>query len=230
MTVLPLFPLGSVLLPGGELGLQIFEPRYVQLLRDLIEAQDVAEPVFGVLAIQKGFEVGADAAGELHEVGCAARITQAFNVAGEQLYGVQAVGTRRFHLDELHTDERHAYPSGDITWWGEPTHDPHDPNGDVAVTLAASLRAEIVTYLHVVGGGGGQTETSELSPPSDATELSYWVAQALSLGVGSIQRLLACPDTSTRLRLGRKMARQELALARTLGATGAAQRPPMNLN
>ncbi len=231
MPSLPLFPLGSALMPGAELGLQIFEPRYVQLLRDLIEGQDSAEPVFGVVAIRRGFEVGTDAAGDLYEVGCAARITQAFAVAGQALFMVQAVGTQRFHLDALHTDERRPYPSGDITWWGEPTHDPHDGDGDVAVMLAASLRAELLTYLQAVdreeGGAKGQPD---FAAPNDATELSYWVAQALSLGLGPSQRLLACPDTSARLRLGRKLVRQELALARTLGAIGTSERPPMNLN
>ena len=226
MTVLPLFPLGSALVPGTELGLQIFEPRYVQLLRDLIENQDNAAPVFGVIAIRKGFEVGSEAASDLYEVGCAARITQAFAVVGEELFGVQAIGTQRFHLDALHTDERWPYPSGDVTWWDEPTHDPHDPNGNVAVTLAASLRDEIGAYLDVTGG----SEEQDSTPPADATELSYWVAQALSLGLNSSQRLLACRDTSERLRLGRKLVRQELALARTLGATGTRERPPMNLN
>ena len=231
MPSLPLFPLGSALLPGAELGLQIFEPRYVQLLKDLIESQDRAEPVFGVIAIRKGFEVGAESASDLYEVGCAARITQAFAVVGEELFGVQAIGTQRFRLDALHTDERRPYPSGDVTWWGEPIHDPHDPNGDVAVTLAASLRTEIVTYLSVIGAGEGQSEAAvHLPPPDDATELSYWVAQALSLGLNSSQRLLACRDTSERLRLGRKLVRQELALARPLGATGTRERPPMNLN
>lgn len=231
MPSLPLFPLGSALMPGAELGLQIFEPRYVQLLKDLIEGQDSAAPLFGVIAIRKGFEVGSESASDLYEVGCAARITQAFAVAGQELFMVQAVGTQRFHLDALHTDDRRPYPSGDVTWWGEPIHDPHDPNGDVAVALATSLRTEMLTYLSVIGGAEGRAEaTVDLPPPSDATELSYWVARTLSLGLNSSQRLLACPDTSARLRLARKMVRQEVALARTLGASGRTERPPMNLN
>lgn len=209
------------------MGLQIFEPRYVRLLRDLIEGQDTAEPVFGVLAIRKGFEVGPEAAGDLYDVGCAARITHAAAVVGQELYVVQAVGTQRFQLDALHTDGRHPYPSGEVTWRGEPTHDPHDPDGDVAIALAASLRTEIVAYLEMTGGAN---EEPPPPPPDEATALSYWVAQALSLGVGASQRLLASPDTSARLRLGRKMVRQERALAMTLGAVGTPDRPPMNLN
>ena len=40
MPSLPLFPLGSALLPGAELGLQIFEPRYVSMLRDIVDQTD----------------------------------------------------------------------------------------------------------------------------------------------------------------------------------------------
>ena len=52
---LPLFPLQAVLLPGARLALRIFEPRYVDLVRDC--ARDGSG--FGVCAIAEGSEVGA---------------------------------------------------------------------------------------------------------------------------------------------------------------------------
>ena len=57
MAVLPMFPLGTVLLPGGVLPLHVFEPRYRQLVIDCL-ADDTGEPEFGVTMIERGSEVG----------------------------------------------------------------------------------------------------------------------------------------------------------------------------
>ena len=54
MDALPLFPLGSALLPGNLLPLQIFEPRYRTMLRDIAGG----DGRFGVVLIERGFEVG----------------------------------------------------------------------------------------------------------------------------------------------------------------------------
>ena len=73
MPSLPLFPLGTVLLPGARLPLQLFEPRYLELARGLAE-RDADERCFGVLLIRKGHEVGPDAVSDLHGIGCEARV------------------------------------------------------------------------------------------------------------------------------------------------------------
>ncbi|WP_232717139.1 LON peptidase substrate-binding domain-containing protein [Gordonia metallireducens] len=54
-----MFPLGTALLPGGELPLRVFEPRYRQMVDDLMEESD-GRPVvrFGVVLIARGSEVG----------------------------------------------------------------------------------------------------------------------------------------------------------------------------
>ena len=54
---LPLFPLGTVLFPGADLSLRIFEPRYL----DLVRACCRDDSGFGVCAILAGHEVGAPA-------------------------------------------------------------------------------------------------------------------------------------------------------------------------
>jgi aspartyl-tRNA synthetase len=53
--LLPMFPLGMPLLPGRLLPLRIFEPRYVALLRHCLQQES---PEFGVVLIERGFEVG----------------------------------------------------------------------------------------------------------------------------------------------------------------------------
>ena len=111
MATLPLFPLGTVLMPGGRLPLQIFEPRYVRLLRDLLDGQDERSPVFGVVAIREGYEVGDDGVRALHPIGCGALLTQAAALEGERFL-VVSVGTDRFRLDAHRRVRRHALRHG----------------------------------------------------------------------------------------------------------------------
>ena len=65
---MPLFPLGTVLYPGLLLPLHIFEDRYRQLVRDLLDGQEPRG--FGVIAIRKGRETGVDGISALYEIGC----------------------------------------------------------------------------------------------------------------------------------------------------------------
>src|SRR3954447_656423 len=67
--VIPVFPLdGALLLPGGELPLQIFEPRYLNMVDDVMGG----DPIIGMIQTLPGAD------GErpsLAAVGCAGRIT-----------------------------------------------------------------------------------------------------------------------------------------------------------
>src|SRR6476660_6348415 len=118
MATLPLFPLGTVLLPGARLPLQIFEPRYVALLRDLLAAQQERSPVFGVVAIREGYEVGDDGVRALHPVGCGALLTQAGARETERYFG-GAEGTRRFRLESVDAEAGTPYATGEVTWLEE---------------------------------------------------------------------------------------------------------------
>lgn len=86
-----LFPLGTVLFPGGRLALRIFEPRYLALVRDCARS---GEP-FGVLLIARGAEAGVPA--EPHRVGTLATIVD-FSTLPDGLLGIQCVGGERFRL------------------------------------------------------------------------------------------------------------------------------------
>ena len=67
---IPIFPLSTVLFPGGLLPLRIFEQRYLEMTKTCI--RDLTP--FGVCLIREGQEVGAPAVP--HGVGCTARILQ----------------------------------------------------------------------------------------------------------------------------------------------------------
>lgn len=212
--VIPVFPLGTVLVPGASLPLQIFEPRYVVMLSDLVNAMEV--PEFGVVAIRQGHEVGAEAARDLHEIGCLARVTQAASI-GDGRYLVVSTGMRRFHLDAL-ADTGSAYLTGEVTVLEERTGDAQEVS-----ELATRLREALGRYARTLGA-------EEPLWPEDAVELSYTVGTAVGLAIGDRQALLAAPDTETRLRLGLRLVRREQGLAQTLGVVPPTPDQPWNLN
>jgi Lon protease-like protein len=92
----PLFPLNTVLFPGGPLPLRIFEARYL----DMIGACIRNDAPFGVLLIREGAEVGP---ATTHEVGTLARIVDWYQ-GSDGLLGVTARGEQRFRLVSKHRE------------------------------------------------------------------------------------------------------------------------------
>ena len=88
---LPLFPLNTVLFPGGLLPLRIFEPRYL----DMISYCFRHESNFGVCLIREGDEVGK--AAFTYNVGTIAKITD-WHRTQEGLLGIWVLGQQRFHI------------------------------------------------------------------------------------------------------------------------------------
>ena len=86
----PLFPLSTILFPGGPLPLRIFEPRYIDMISYCMK-NDVA---FGVLLIRDGKETGP---ATTHDVGTLARIMDWYQ-GSDGLLGVTAIGEQRFRL------------------------------------------------------------------------------------------------------------------------------------
>ena len=101
MIELPLFPLSGVLLPFGRVALQIFEQRYLDLVR---ECMKTSSP-FGVVWIRRGAEVAqrGSAAPELGDYGTCARIVD-WDQLPNGLLGITIEGgDERFDLLETHT-------------------------------------------------------------------------------------------------------------------------------
>ena len=73
--VIPLFPLGSVLVPGLVFPLHIFEPRYRQMVDDLTVLPE-DDRGFGIIAIREGHEVGTDGVSALFDVGTFASLRE----------------------------------------------------------------------------------------------------------------------------------------------------------
>src|SRR5450432_661220 len=115
---LPLFPLGTVLYPGLLLPLHIFEERYRQLVRDLLETSGPQH--FGVVAIRKGRETGIDGISALYEIGCTATLRQVAKHPDGR-FDLVTVGTQRFRLAEL--DHSRPYLQGQVDLLAEDTGD-----------------------------------------------------------------------------------------------------------
>lgn len=98
---MPMFPLGSVLLPAMPLPLRIFEPRYLKLLGDLMGLEN---PEFGVVLIERGTEVGGGDA--RMQIGTIAAVTNIGTT--EEFYGLESVGTQRFKVSTWLPDD--PYP------------------------------------------------------------------------------------------------------------------------
>jgi len=86
----PLFPLRTVLYPGGPLPLRIFEPRYLDMISRCLQE----DAPFGVLLIREGRETGP---ATTYDIGTLARITDWYQ-GSDGLLGVTALGERRFRL------------------------------------------------------------------------------------------------------------------------------------
>ena len=106
---IPLFPLsGAIVVPRGRLPLNVFEPRYLAMLEDVLKTR---ERLIGMIQpVDKGPE------GELHAIGCAGRIT-GFNEAKDGRYMITLTGVSRFRLQEQ-VEGFTPYLRGRIDWQG----------------------------------------------------------------------------------------------------------------
>ena len=116
MTELSLFPLSSVLLPFGRMPLQIFEQRYLGLVRDCMKSGSD----FGVIWIRRGAEVAqrGRAAPELGDYGTCARIVD-WDQLPNGLLGITIEGEQRFELYETRT-RANGLVVGDVQLQGAP--------------------------------------------------------------------------------------------------------------
>lgn len=215
MPSLPLFPLGTVLLPGGRLPLQLFEPRYLELARRLAE-QDEEERCFGVLLIRQGHEVGADAVRDLQRIGCEARVDAmalAESAIGTMVHLV-ATGARRFRLDAIDDEAGTPFTTGLVTWLDEPS--PADDPG--TADLAERALREHTAYLACVGAEAERVE-------APLGQVAYRIAERVALDPGDRQRVLDGADAATRLRTVIALLRREAAIVERFKAVPTPPHP-----
>jgi uncharacterized protein len=187
---LPLFPLRSVLFPGGLLALKVFEARYLDLVTDCLRLQ---QP-FGVVCLLQGGEVrsGKSAAVRFESAGVMARLDE---VDSEQpgVLHARCTGTRRFRLDGAATQQadglwigRAELLSDDITL---PPSAEHLPTVQALASAIATLKAQ-------------GSEPFKLPHRLDD---AGWVAnrwcEILPISLGAKQKLMELDDPQVRLQL-----------------------------
>jgi Lon protease-like protein len=185
--LLPLFPLRTVLFPGGLLPLRIFEPRYVDLVgRCMREASG-----FGVVQIVDGAETGALAS--LAAVGTSARIVD-FEQLPDGLLGVMCRGERRFRLLErsAQADGLHL---GAVDW----LDNAHGPIPERHQPLVAVLR-RVVPQL-------GSLQQHLQADYADADWVSNRFADLMPLDSATRQQLLETDSAVARLDILAPMIR-----------------------
>lgn len=147
---LPLFALNTVLFPGCMLDLQIFEPRYLDMIsRCMKKGQG-----FGVVCIVDGREVGL-AAGQFSALGCEALIRD-FQQLPNGLLGIRVEGARRFRVlsaqvlpDQLSVAQ--------VQWLSEPDEQPlRAEHADLAALLSALSAHPLVAVSGMSAEPAGQ--------------------------------------------------------------------------
>jgi hypothetical protein len=202
--MLPLFPLGMVLYPGMILPLHIFEERYRQLIRDLLDGPEPRR--FGVIAIRKGRETGIEGVHSLYEIGCTATLRRVERHEDGR-FDVITVGTQRFKL--LRLDQTRPYFQGEIELLAAEVLDPAE-----AVPAVHAVQAAFRSYLDALTEWGGATVRIEEVPDEPAL-LSFIVAAAMVIDLPDRQALLAESGTLRRLSLQRALLSRETAMLRS---------------
>ena len=94
--VIPVFPLpGALLLPRGQMPLNIFEPRYLEMIDDALADR---HRLIGMIMPDAG-NPGPESRPNLYRVGCVGRITQIAE-SGDGRYLIQLTGISRFRIEE----------------------------------------------------------------------------------------------------------------------------------
>ncbi len=185
-TPLPMFPLGSALVPGMLLPLHVFEPRYRQLVRDVV----AGDGRFGVVLITHGHEVGGG--DQRARVGTIAEMVDTREY-DDGRWGVVAVGRTRFRVREWHPDD--PYPRAVVDDWPDEHRGDSDPSTPDATLDAIEQR--LLTVVDLATRLGIEVEYPDLA--EGPTTAVWQAAFAAALGPQDIQGLLTCPGLSQRL-------------------------------
>lgn len=186
---LPMFPLGSVLLPGEPLSLQVFEPRYRRMLGDCLMSDP---PGFGVVLIERGSEVGGG--DERAGVGVFGAI-RTIGTLGPGRLGVLLTGADRLRIVEWLPDD--PYPRAAVEVW--PDDAANEPSSDVPERATLVDRVETSRDLAARLDPRLVTEPVELS--SNPVTFSYQLVSRAPLGPADRYRLLAADGPEARLVL-----------------------------
>jgi len=108
--IVPMFPLGSVFLPGDIVPLRIFEPRYIEMMQQMLAGQTELDMSFASVLIARGSEVGGQ--DQRRRLGVVVHVEQCV-ATPEGGYGIVGLASDVVEIDEWLTDV--PYPQAKIT-------------------------------------------------------------------------------------------------------------------
>jgi Lon protease-like protein len=179
---LSIFPLGTVLFPGGALPLRVFEARYVDMTRECMKS---GSP-FGVCLIKEGAEVGTPAVP--HEIGCLAEIRD-WDMQQLGVLSIKTRGTRRFRIVGSRVE-----PDGLIRAKAEP----------IADDAPVAIRAEYSRLSAIMQDILPRVPADLVPQPhafEDATWLSNRLSELLPIPPLARQKLMELEDADMRLEI-----------------------------
>ena len=181
---LPLFPLRTVLFPGGLLPLKVFEQRYIEMTKACLRD----ERPFGVCLITHGDEVarGDGAFPEIAKIGTLARITSV-DMPQMGILLLSTAGGARFEV-RSHAPDAHGVLVARVT----PIDD--EPRHPLAETYAPLAR-----LLEVIATRLGASNFPAATHYDDASWVGYRLAELLPLPLSIKQSMLEVSDANVRL-------------------------------
>src|SRR2546425_3351578 len=195
-SALPLFPLKTVLFPGGVLPLKVFEQRYITMTKTCLKD----DSPFGVCLLTRGDEVAGAAAAKsglaLAPIGTLARIT-AWDMPQLGILHLRTEGATRFQV-QAHTIAEDGLVVGRVTpLAAEPT---------LALPDAFKPLANLLELL--INRVGKENFPAELAL-TDASWVGYRLAEILPLPLPIKQSMLEINDSEVRLQVLAQFLKQQ---------------------
>ncbi len=188
---IPIFPLKTVLFPGGPLPLRIFEPRYTDMISQCMKTNTG----FGVCLIQNGNEAGS--AAEFHAVGTLAKVVD-FHLQRDGILGIVVQGDARFHVRNFQIAKDQLI-TAEVEYFND---EPKVPVPDEFQELIKILEAGVPGFPSVprVNSPGREKPLAE-SPEirEDASWLGFRLVEMLPLRLSQKQYFLQLNEPLLRL-------------------------------
>ncbi len=194
LLTLPLFPLNTVLFPGGRLPLRIFEQRYIEMVK--ICLRDDAS--FGVCLILRGAEVlpKGGTAPEFANIGTLARI-ETWDMPQQGILHVRASGGARFEV-RSHAMQQDGLVVGEISPLA----------AEPRVSLGAGFQP-LAQLLELLAARAGPHQFPDERPFDDASWIGYRLSELLPLPLPMKQHLLEIDDAEIRLSILQSFLKQQ---------------------
>jgi Lon protease-like protein len=187
---MPIFPLGTVLFPGGVLPLKIFEQRYLDMTKACLRD---GSP-FGVCLIREGSEVGTPAVPSA--IGCAARIRD-WDMPQLGIFLLLTEGTERFRLRASRVD-RSGLLIGEVEPLPAAADMPQPPEFESCVSMLRTIVDKI-----------GEDKLPSPARYDDPAWVAYRLAEFLPLESAARQRLLEMETSDLLMGVVAKLLRQQ---------------------